>query len=94
MVEGGPAVGTKLSTMRFDLIAFTGGSQIGKFIAAEAGKNLVPCVLELGGMNPCVVDTTADVEFAVKKIVLGRFLNGGQICTAPDVVYIPVEMKT
>lgn len=77
MVEGGADVGKKLTTMKFDLIAFTGGSQIGKYVATEAGKNLVPCVLELGGMNPCVVDETADVEFAVKKIVLGRFLNGG-----------------
>jgi len=63
--------------MKWDLIAFTGGSQIGKLVATEAGKNLVPCVLELGGRNPCVIDESADVDLAVKKVVLGRFINSG-----------------
>jgi len=59
------------------LIAFTGGSSIGKIIASEAGKNLIPCVLELGGQNPCIVDESANIDCAVAKIVDGRFGNSG-----------------
>lgn len=52
--------------MKFDLIAFTGGSQIGKHVATAAAKNLVPCVLELGGINPCIVDKSANIDFAAR----------------------------
>ena len=84
IVEGDHTIGKHLSTMRFDLIAFTGGSQIGKLVAVEAARNLVPCVLELGGINPCIIDETADVDFAAKKVTNGRFINAGQICISPD----------
>lgn len=54
----------KLTSMKFDLIAFTGGSEIGKLVGQAAAKNLVPCVLELGGINTCIVDESANVDYA------------------------------
>jgi aldehyde dehydrogenase (NAD+) len=54
----------------------------------EAGKNLIPCIMELGGRNPCIVDESSDVSFAVRKVLEGRFTNSGQICVAPDMVYV------
>jgi aldehyde dehydrogenase (NAD+) len=92
-VEGGVDVGKRLTQMKWDLIAFTGGSSIGKLVAAEAGKNLVPCVLELGGWNPCVIDESADLDLAVWKVVLGWFINSGQICTGPDMIYVPEKLS-
>jgi len=59
------------------LIAFTGGSEIGKLVYQSAAKNLVPCILELGGINPCIVDSCANVEYAAWKIVNGWFMNAG-----------------
>lgn len=56
---------------------FTGGSEKGKLVAAAAAKNLVPCILELGGKSPSVIDETADIELAAKKIAFGRYLNSG-----------------
>jgi aldehyde dehydrogenase (NAD+) len=76
-LQGDHVVGGELCSMKFDLIAFTGGSEIGKKVAEAAARNLVPCVLELGGKNPCVVDRTADIDYAAKKITNGRFTNFG-----------------
>ena len=79
-------------SLKFDKICFTGGSQIGKIVAEQAGKNLVPCVLELGGRNPCIVDQSANVRVAARKIAYGRFANSGQICTAPDMVFVHSQL--
>jgi aldehyde dehydrogenase (NAD+) len=70
-IEGDYRVGAKLTSMRFDLIAFTGGSEIGSLVAQAAAKNLVPVVLELGGINPCIVDVSATMNFAAMKITNG-----------------------
>ena len=70
-IEGGPQVGIKLTGMQWDLIAFTGGSEIGKHVAKAAAANLVPCVLELGGKNPTIVDESANIDFAAAKIMNG-----------------------
>ena len=83
-IEGGPEVGMKLTSMQWDLIAFTGGSEIGKHVAKAAASNLVPCVLELGGKNPTIIDESANIDYAAGKIVNGRYTNCGQICLAPD----------
>jgi aldehyde dehydrogenase (NAD+) len=61
----------------WDLICFTGSTMKGKLVAEAAAKNLVPCILELGGKCPCIVDTTANIDFAAMKIAFGRFTNAG-----------------
>lgn len=68
-VEGGVQVGISLTQKKFDFILFTGGSEIGKKVAGEAAKNLVPCMLELGGKCPAIIDESANLEVACAKIV-------------------------
>ena len=87
-IEGGPQVGGAATSKRFDCICFTGSTKIGKLVAESAAKNLVPCILELGGKSPTIVDETADLEFAAKKIVFGKFTNAGQVCIAPDYLLV------
>lgn len=65
----------------------------GKLVAAAAGKNLIPCILELGGKCPSVVDVTADINFAANKVAFGRFNNSGQTCLAPDYVIVHESIK-
>jgi aldehyde dehydrogenase (NAD+) len=73
---------------RFDYIFFTGSPRVGKLIMQSAAKNLTPVSLELGGKSPCIVDETADIKSAAKRIVFGKFLNSGQTCVAPDYVLV------
>ena len=63
--------------MKFDMFCFTGSTQKGKLVAEAAGRNLVPCVLELGGKSPAIVDASADATFAAKKILFGKMPNLG-----------------
>jgi coniferyl-aldehyde dehydrogenase len=63
--------------MKFDMICFTGSTQKGKLVAEAAGRNLVPCILELGGKSPAIVDASADVNAAAKKILFGKMPNLG-----------------
>ena len=63
--------------MKFDCICFTGSSEKGKLVAKAAAENLVPCILELGGKSPLIVDESADLELAAKKIAFGRYINAG-----------------
>lgn len=87
-IEGQVEVAKALTNAKFDKICFTGSSEKGKLVAQNAGKNLVPCVLELGGKSPAIVDSSANLEFAAKKIVMGKFLNAGQVCVAPDYILL------
>jgi aldehyde dehydrogenase (NAD+) len=66
-----------LTSSKVDLIIFTGSTEKGKLIAAAASKNLVPCILELGGKCPCVIDSSADLEFAALKVAQLAFMNSG-----------------
>ena len=75
-----------LSKEKFDFIFFTGSSAVGKEILKNAAEHLTPVVLELGGKSPCIVDHTADIKLAAKRIVFGKFLNCGQTCVAPDYI--------
>ena len=93
VVQGGPEIAAKISTYKWDLICFTGSTMKGKLVAEAAGKNLVPCVMELGGKCPIIVDTTADLDLAAKKICFGRFGNSGQTCIAPDYVLVHESKK-
>lgn len=93
VVEGDADVSTALLAQKFDLIFYTGGERVGRVVMAAAARHLTPVVLELGGQNPCIVDETADLAVAARRIVWGRFLNAGQICVAPDHVYVAASVE-
>ena len=86
VVEGGRAENEALLDERWDKIFFTGSVSVGKLVMERASKNLTPVTLELGGKSPCIVDRTADIHAAARRIVFGKFLNCGQTCVAPDYV--------
>ena len=87
VVTGGRAENAMLLDCEFDYIFFTGGVNVGRLVMEKAAKHLTPVTLELGGKSPCIVDKTADLHLAAKRIVFGKFLNCGQTCVAPDYVY-------
>lgn len=93
-VEGGLEVSQKLLAERWDYIFFTGSPTVGKIIAKAAAENLTPVTLELGGKNPCIIDETANLKLAAKRIVWGKFINAGQTCIAPDYILIQKKMKS
>lgn len=84
---GGAQVNTQLMQTKFDYMFFTGSKRVGKLVYENAAQNLTPVTLELGGKSPCIVDETANIKLAAKRIVWGKFLNLGQTCVAPDYVY-------
>ncbi len=73
---------------KVDLIIFTGSTEKGKLVASAEARNLVPCILELGGKSPCAVDASADVEFAAMKVAALSFMNSGQLCIRPDYILV------
>jgi aldehyde dehydrogenase (NAD+) len=83
-VEGGVEETKALLEQRFDYIFFTGGTRIGRAVMAAAARHLTPVTLELGGKNPCIVDASADLDKAARRIAWGKFVNAGQTCIAPD----------
>jgi aldehyde dehydrogenase (NAD+) len=88
LVEGGVAETTALLAERFDHVFYTGGGRIGRVVMEAAAKHLTPVTLELGGKSPCLVDATAKLEVAARRIAWGKFLNAGQTCIAPDYVLV------
>jgi aldehyde dehydrogenase (NAD+) len=94
VIKGGAEVSQKLLSQRWDYIFFTGSVAVGKIVAKAAAVNLTPVTLELGGKNPCIIDETANLKLAAKRIVWGKFINAGQTCIAPDYILIQKEMKT
>lgn len=84
VVEGGRAENAALLEQRFDYIFFTGSVAVGKTVMAAAAKNLTPVTLELGGKSPVIVDHTADLKLAARRIMFGKVVNAGQTCVAPD----------
>lgn len=91
--EGGVEVSNQLLAKRWDYIFFTGSVAVGKVVAKAAAENLTPITLELGGKNPCIIDETANLKLAAKRIVWGKFINAGQTCIAPDYILIQKNMK-
>jgi aldehyde dehydrogenase (NAD+) len=89
VVSGGPDVSQALLSLPFDHIFFTGSPAVGKIVMAAAAQNLVPVTLELGGKSPVVIGHDADLARAAKWIAWGKVMNAGQICVAPDHVYVP-----
>lgn len=86
--EGGSEVNQALLQERFDLIFFTGSPRVGKVVLRAAAETLTPAILELGGKSPCIVDETADIDRAARRIIWGKCLNAGQTCVAPDYVLV------
>lgn len=93
VITGGRAENTALLEAHFDYIFFTGSQSVGKTVMENAAKHLTPVTLELGGKSPCIVEKSADVKLAAKRIVFGKYLNCGQTCVAPDYVYCDESIK-
>ena len=93
MVHGGKATNQVLFKERFDMIFFTGSPRLGKIVMKSAAETLTPVVLELGGKSPCIVDESADLDLAAKRIAWGKMVNLGQTCIAPDYVLVHANIK-
>ena len=87
-VTGGRAENQALLHQKFDMIFFTGSKAVGKEVLRCAAEHLTPAVLELGGKSPCIVERTAKIGLAAKRIVFGKYLNCGQTCVAPDLHFV------
>jgi aldehyde dehydrogenase (NAD+) len=88
VVEGGVAEAAALLAERFDHIFYTGNGTVGRVVLEAAAKHLTPVTLELGGKCPCIVDQSADLDVAARRILWGKFYNAGQTCVAPDYVLV------
>ncbi len=93
VVEGGIPVNQTLLKQPFDKIFFTGSPAVGKIVMKAAAENLTSVTLELGGKSPCIVEKTADLEVAARRIVWGRVVNGGRTCEGPDYLVVHEEVK-
>ncbi|MEG2574776.1 MAG: aldehyde dehydrogenase [Christensenella sp.] len=93
VVLGGREANQDLLQQKFDVIFFTGGVTVGKLVMESAAKFVTPVTLELGGKSPCIVDSSANIKLAAKRIAWGKFLNAGQTCVAPDHVYVDASVK-
>lgn len=91
VITGGPEVAQAFCSQPFDHLLFTGATSIGKHVLRAAAENLVPVTLELGGKSPTIISRSADFQTAVGKIILGKLMNAGQLCVAPDYVFVPKE---
>ena len=93
IVTGGREENASLLDQKFDLVFFTGSQAVGKEVLRRTAEHLTPAVLELGGKSPCIVDESAKLRLAAKRIVFGKFLNCGQTCVAPDYILVQEEVK-
>lgn len=93
VVQGDASIAQELLKQKWDYIFFTGSVTVGKIVAKAAAEHLTPTTLELGGKNPCIIDETANIKLAAKRIVWGKFLNAGQTCIAPDYIIIHKSVK-
>ena len=85
---GGPEVGAAFTQLKFDHLLFTGSGNIGKHVMRAASENLVPLTLELGGKSPVIVSDSSDIDITARRVMFNKTLNAGQICLAPDYVYV------
>ena len=93
VVTGGRAENAALLEQKFDFVFFTGSQAVGKEVLRHTAEHLTPAVLELGGKSPCIVDASADIKLAAKRIVFGKYLNCGQTCVAPDYILCEKSVK-
>lgn len=93
VITGGRAENTCLLNEHFDYIFFTGSQTVGKEVMRHAAAHLTPVTLELGGKSPCIVEESANIKLAARRIVFGKYLNCGQTCVAPDYIYCDRKIK-
>jgi len=93
VVLGGPEVGKAFSELPFDHLIFTGATSIARHVMAAAARNLVPVTLELGGKSPTIISRSADIAQATERVAMGKMMNAGQICLAPDYMLVPAEQE-
>jgi coniferyl-aldehyde dehydrogenase len=93
VVAGGPEIGKAFSELAFDHVIFTGATSVARHVMAAAAKNLVPLTLELGGKSPTILSRSADVAAATERVAMGKLMNAGQICLAPDYMLVPAEKE-
>ncbi len=93
VVTGGRTENTALLEQKFDFVFFTGSQAVGKEVLRHTAEHLTPAVLELGGKSPCIVDESANIKLAAKRIVFGKYLNCGQTCVAPDYILCKSSVK-
>ncbi len=93
VIEGGRAENQSLLEQKFDYVFFTGGTAVGKLVLQKAAEHFTPVTLEMGGKSPCIVDETANLKVAARRIAFGKYLNCGQTCVAPDYLLIQESVK-
>ncbi|NMW31515.1 coniferyl aldehyde dehydrogenase [Altererythrobacter sp. RZ02] len=93
VITGSPEIAQAFSSLQFDHLVFTGSTATGRRVMEAAGRNLVPVTLELGGKSPVVLGRSADFDKAGERIAMGKMLNAGQICLAPDYMVVPEESE-
>jgi len=89
IVGGDVKIATKFTSLAFDHLFFTGSTAVGKLVMKSAAENLVPVTLELGGKSPAIIDSSMNIATAVSRLILGKTLNSGQTCVAPDYIFCP-----
>jgi aldehyde dehydrogenase (NAD+) len=94
VVEGGQSESTALLAERWDYIFYTGNPRVGRVVMEAAAKHLTPITLELGGKSPCIVDRSANLRVAARRIMWGKLMNAGQVCIAPDYVLVDEAVET
>jgi aldehyde dehydrogenase (NAD+) len=92
-VFGGVETTTAILEHHWDLLFFTGSTTTGRIIYEKAAAKLIPCVLELGGKSPCIVESDANIKVAARRIAMTSFSNCGQMCVAPDYVLVHSSKK-
>lgn len=93
VVQGGREENTALLEQRFDYIFFTGSVAVGRLVMEKASRFLTPVTLELGGKSPCIIDKSANLRLAAKRLACGKLLNAGQTCIAPDYLFVHKDIK-
>ena len=94
VINGEVEISEKLLEQSFDHIFYTGGERVGKIVMEKASRHLTPVTLELGGKSPCIVEESANIKLAAKRIVFGKFLNSGQTCVAPDYIFVDKKAES
>lgn len=94
VITGGREENSALLEGKFDFVFFTGSRAVGKEVLRHTAEHLTPAVLELGGKSPCIVDSSANINLAARRIVFGKYLNCGQTCVAPDYILCEKSVKS
>ena len=93
VIQGGREENQALLDQKFDYIFFTGGTTVAREVMAKAAAHLTPLSLELGGKSPCIVDKSANIKVAARRLAFGKYLNAGQTCVAPDYLFVHQDVK-